>query len=536
MRMFGLPIAVLALGAALAACGGSGSNSSASTAGGSTVSSGSTTGATSVSASDASAVVNWAYPGDEPNWDPVVVGATSATQLLSTIYEPLFTLNAQDQIEPALATGYTYNSAGTAVTITLRPSLTFQDGSPVNAQAVAYNINRIATQTNSALKADWAEVASTTVLNNLQLQLNLKEADYQIPYILANRSSLLASEQAAQSNVKALDTNNPVGAGPFKVVKLIPDSSVTLEKWPGYWDAKDIHVSKIVISLNVDPATVLSGLQTGVYNFVTNLPNQDVTLAQKDGLKVVADTARGWGAYFLSLNVNKPPFNNPLVVQALNYAINRQQLVNELGFGLATASVQPFPPSSPAYNASLESSWPYNYNPTKAKALLAQAGYKPGSLNIDLDAISSNFSSATEAVQQQLAAVGIKTTINLQTVTQFYDGYYGKTDSLTLYGYVGRDSKLEALDEHFSPSGILNLSAPTEAPQYSAARQAVLGLPLTSSGYEAALQNATKVGVLTGSTITLFSEPSAYVTTKAFSDFPVVDGSFRWNGVTINGA
>jgi peptide/nickel transport system substrate-binding protein len=518
-RLLALPIGALALTTVLAACGSSG---------------GSTANTGSAASGSASSVINWAYTSDFPSWDPVVVGATSATQVLSTIYEPLFTLNAQDQVEPALATGYKYNSAGNAVTITLRSGLTFQDGSPLNAAAVAYNVQRIQTQSNSALKALWQDVKSATVLSDTQVRLNLKETDYQIPNILANRSSLLASEKAAKANVSALNTNDPVGAGPFKVVSLVPDSSITLEKWNGYWDAKDIHVSKIVISLGVDPSTVLSGLQTGVYNFVSQLPAQDVAGAKADGLNVVTSTARDWGADFLSLNVNKAPFNNPKVFQAVQYAINRQQLVSQLTFGLGTAAVQPFPPTSPAYNASLNSE--YSYNPTKAKALLAAAGDKPGALTVTVDAISSNFSGATELLQQQLAAVGINVKIDLQTVGQFYTGYYGKTDTLTLYGYVGRDSKLGALDDQFGPGGILNLSAPTTSAAYQTAREKVLGTPLDASDYDTVLQAATKAAVEGGSNITLWTQAQPYVTAKGFSAFPVIDGSFRWNGLTVSNA
>jgi peptide/nickel transport system substrate-binding protein len=514
-RLLALPIGALAISTVLAACSSSGNSTT------------STGGATSASGS----AINWAYTSDFPSWDPVVVGATSATQVLSLIYEPLFTLNAQDQLEPALATGYKYNSAGNQVTITLRSGLTFQDGSPLNAAAVAYNVQRIQTQSNSALKALWQDVQSATVLSDTQVRLNLKETDYQIPFILANRSSLLASEKAAKANAATLNTNDPVGAGPFKVVKLIPGSSITLEKWNGYWDAKDIHVSKVTISLDVDPSTVLAGLQTGVYNFVSQLPAQDVAGAKADGLNVVTSTARDWGADFLSLNVNKAPFNNPKVFQAVQYAINRQQLVSQLTFGLGTASVQPFPPTSPAYNASLNSE--YSYNPAKAKQLLAEAGYKSG-LTVQLDAISSNFSGATELLQQQLAAVGINAKIQLQTVGQFYTGYYGKTDQLTLYGYVGRDSKLGALDDQFGPGGILNLSAPTTSATYLAARQKVLGTPIDSSGYETVLQAATKAAVEGGSNITLWTQEQPYVTAKGFSTFPVIDGSFRWNGLTVS--
>jgi peptide/nickel transport system substrate-binding protein len=518
MRLLAVPLAVLATSTMLAACASSG-NSTPSTG-------------TEGSAA-ASGVINWAYTSDFPSWDPVVVGATSATQVLSLIYEPLFTLDAQGKLHPALATSYQYNSTGNQVTITLRPGLTFQDGSPLNAGAVAYNVQRIQTQQNSALKALWQDVKSATVIDDTRVRLNLKETDYQIPFILANRSSLLASEKAAKANASELNTNAPVGAGPFKVVKLVPGSSVTLEKWDGYWDAKDVHVSRVNISLSVDPSTVLSGLQTGVYNFSTNFPAQDIAVAKEDGLNVVTDPARGWGATFLSLNVNKAPFSNPKVFQAVQYAINRQQFVSQLTFGLGTPSAQPFPATSPAYNPALEGE--YTYDPAKARQLLAAAGYKPGALTVELDAISSNFGPATELLQQQLQAAGITLKINLQTVGQFYTGYYGKTDALTLYGYVGRDSKLGALDDQFGPAGILNVSAPATSAGYLAARQRVLGTPLDSPDYKTVLQAATKAGVEGGSNITLYTMPQAYVTAKNFSAFPVIDGSFRWNGLTIGG-
>ncbi|CAO5154481.1 peptide/nickel transport system substrate-binding protein [Frankia sp. AiPs1] len=512
LRLFMLPISMVLAGALVAACSGSG-------------------GVTTASSSGDSGVIKWAYISDFPSWDPVVVGATGATQVLSTIYEPLFTLDAQGKVQPALATGWEYNGTGTQITVTLRSGLTFQDGSPLNAESVAYNVQRLKTQKNSALKALWQDVVSATVIDDTHVRLNLKQADYQLPFILANRSSLLASERAAKADVSALNTNSPVGAGPFKVVKLVPGSSVTLEKWDGYWAAKDIHVKRITISLNVNPATVLSGLQTGVYNFSTNFSAQNVALAKKSGLNVVADVSRGWGAYFLSLNVNKAPFNNPKVVAAVQSAINRRQLVSQLGFGLAKPTVQPFSSTSPAYNSALDSE--YTFNPTKAKQLLAEAGYQPGSLTIELDIITNQLNAASELLQQQLQDVGINIKINAQTVSQFYTGYYGKTDVFTLYGWVGRDSKLGALDDQFGPGGILNLSAPTSSPQYAAARQKVLSTPLDAPNYQQVLQAATKAGVEGGSNIALYSTPNIYVTGKSFSAFPVVDGSFRWIGLTV---
>ena len=245
-----VPIAVVSAAALLAACTSSSSNGSSASG---------LSGGSLVAATGDDGVINWAYTSDQPNWDPVVVGATSATQLLSTIYEPLFTLTSSGTIAPALAESYKYNSTGDAVTITLKSGLTFQDGSPVNAQAVVFNVNRIKTQANSALRALWQDVASATAIDDTHVLLKLKSVDYQIPYILANRSSLLASETAAKDPNK-LNTQLPVGAGPFKVVSYTPGSEITLQKWDGYWDAKDIHVQTVHIFLSVDPATLLQGL------------------------------------------------------------------------------------------------------------------------------------------------------------------------------------------------------------------------------------------------------------------------------------
>jgi peptide/nickel transport system substrate-binding protein len=521
------PIALTLAAGLLAACtSSSGSGPSAG---------GSSGGVSAVAAGADGGVINWAYTSDQPNWDPVVVGATSATQLLSTIYEPLFTLTPAGTIAPALAESYKYNSAGNAVTITLKPGLKFQDGSPVNAQAVVFNVHRIQTQTNSALKALWQDVASATAIDATHVLLKLKSVDYQIPYILANRSSLLASEQAAQDPDK-LNTQLPVGAGPFKVVSYVPGSEMTVEKYDGYWDAKDIHVQTVHIFLSVDPATLLQGLQTGQYNFAPGLPAQDIKAARAAGLNVVDSFAHGWGVEFLNLNENQAPFNNPDVVKAVQYAINRQQLVSQLTFGEGTPAYQEVPSVSPLYNPALNSSV-FPYDPAKAKQELTAAGIAPGSLTINLD-FQGSLSAGAELIQQQLQAVGIKLNLVSQQVNQFYSGFYAnaqdkKTDSFTLYGWVGRDSKLATLDDQFSSTGIINLSAPKISPGYTAVRDVVRETPLTSPNYKSALQAAELEAVEGGSNIFLYSTPTIYATGKGWSAFPAIDGSFRWNGLIV---
>ena len=206
------------------------------------------------------ATIRWGTKQIQANWDPIVTGSTSATILLTPIYESLFTVDGERNVVPALASGYEYNPAGDQITVRLKPGLTFQDGSPVDAEAVRFNVERIKSQENSALKGSYNNVEAATVVDPLTVRLDLGQQDYQIPYLLAVRGGMLPSKAAA-ADPGRLNTAAPVGAGPFKVVSYDPESKIVLEKWDGYWDAANIEVDRIEISFGIDPSTLVAGLR-----------------------------------------------------------------------------------------------------------------------------------------------------------------------------------------------------------------------------------------------------------------------------------
>ncbi|MFV0535516.1 MAG: ABC transporter substrate-binding protein [Cumulibacter sp.] len=464
---------------------------------------------------------------DVPAFDPVVLGPTSATQMLSLVYEPLFTFDDQGELQPALATEYEFNDTGDQLIVTLRDGLTFQDGSALDAAAVAYHLNRGVSQENSAIKSSYRQIAKATAIDPTHVQIDLTETDFGFPMILANRSSLVASKEAAEADLDALNSTQPVGAGPFKVVKIVPGASMTLEKWDGYWDAENIYIDEVTVTLGADPATLISGLQTGEFNFVPSLSAQNAELAESSGLNVVADTAANWTETFVNVNKQLAPFTNPQVVEAFNAAIDRDAFVDLLTYGLGTASANPVPDSNPAYNPAIDDE--YEYDPQKAKQLLAASGEDDLSLDVH---IFPTANAPAELLQQQLEAVGFEVNLISEDVTAFYPGYYNKTDQVALYGYVGRDNKLLSLDEHFAETGILNLSG-IEDPSYTAARQKVLQTPLDDPAYDANLQAAALAGVTTGGSIFLYVTPNVTVTGSEVSSFGKIDGSFRWNGITL---
>ena len=483
------------------------------------------------SAGSSQAVIKWAVTSPIPAWDPVVSGATGATQWLSTVYSSLFTLDEQGTPQPALAQGWEYNAAGDQITITLKPDLTFQDGSPIDAEAVAYNIDRIKSQDNSALKGSYNNIESATVVDPLTVRLDLAQTDYQVPLLLSNRAGLLASKKAAETDVKLLNSKAPVGAGPFKVVEFVPESHIYLEKWDGYWDAKDIHVDRIELQLGIDPTSVVAGLQSGVYNFASNFGNADIERARKAGFDVVTDTKAAWVSFFLSLNLNQAPFDDPAVVEAVQYAIDRDEFVKKLTFGTGEPAEQPFPSTHKAYNTELEGR--YAYDPAKARQILADAGYQDGDIRFDLVGQKGADEGKAEILQQQLAAVGITTEINIPEQSSYIKSYYGKELPFAFYGYVGRDSPVQALTEHFDAGGIANLSSPQTSPEFQAALAKVRSTPIDAPDYEANLKAATKAGYEHGSTISLYSSPQAYVKDPAISDLRKIDGVLSWKGVTI---
>ncbi|MEU7816362.1 ABC transporter substrate-binding protein [Pseudonocardia sp. NPDC049154] len=475
------------------------------------------------------ATIKWGTKQIQANWDPVVTGSTSATILLTPIYESLFTIDGERHVVPALAEGYEYNAAGDQITIKLKPGLTFQDGTPVDAEAVKFNIERIKTQENSALKGSYNNVKTATVVDPLTVRLDLGQQDYQIPYLLAVRGGMLPSRTAAQDPGK-LNTAAPVGAGPFKVVSYDPESKIVLEKWDGYWDAANIKVNRIEINFGIDPSTLVAGLQSGVYNWA-QLDPQQAEEAERAGYDVLASTDRHWGSSFLSLNVNKAPFDDPAVREAVRYAVNPDEFATKLGFGLAQPAHQPFPEGHPAYVPALNAE--HTYDPARARDVLAKAGYADGAISFDLNGIAGNFDQAAEVLQGQLKAVGITANIRLLDQANWAKGYYGKQFAASLFGYVGRDSHVQALTEHYDTGGVLNLSSPYTSAQFQEALKVVRATPIDSPDYEAKLQAAARAGYENGSTVSLYTYPSVVAKDKSISDPPAIDGYQSWKGVQI---
>ncbi|MFG1925159.1 ABC transporter substrate-binding protein [Cryptosporangium sp. NPDC048952] len=494
MRRFTVALAALALAFTATACAGNGN----------------------AAAGDGTSTLRWATSYFPTHWDPVVSGSGAQFRELALVYASLTKTDEKGNAVPDLAESWKYNDTGDQVTFHLRPNLTFSDGEPVNAAAVKAAIERAKTQKNSALFGDLTSIKTVTASGDLDVVVQLTQTDYQIPLLFGERVLQVASPKADPT---ALD-QKPVGAGPFIVTQLTPGTKAVLKKNPDYWDAKNIHIENVELISAPDAATVVSGLQTGVYNFADITPN-NAEAAKAAGLDVFVQP--GFNANNISINVNKAPFTDPMVVDAVRYAINRQEFVDKLGFGYGESTDQPFPKKYVAYDP--ESADKYAYDPAKAKELLKDV--PPIKLTLVIPAADPQ----AEIVQSQLGAVGI--TVDIKVDKNWATPFFAKDLTLSLYGTTGRDSAVQTLTAHFGPNGPLNLSSPYQPDGFDAAVAKVRQTPLESPDYASVLQAATRAGLESKALVFTYSSPNLLAKSKSVSALPANPGHIDWNGVTI---
>ncbi|MET8171532.1 ABC transporter substrate-binding protein [Streptomyces clavifer] len=468
--------------------------------------------------------LKWASSYFPAHWDPVVSGSGAQFRELALVYASLTRTDEDGKAVPDLAESWEYNDRGDRITFHLRPGLKFSDGEPVDATAVKAAIERAQKQKNSALFGDLTSIKSVEA-DGLDAVLQLSQVDYQIPQLLGQRVLQIASPKAAETPEK-LD-QDPVGAGPFVVEQLVPGTKVVLKKNPDYWDAENIHIDDVELVSAPDASTVVSGLQTGVYNFADLDPSQ-ADAAEKAGLDVFVQP--GFNASNISLNINKAPFDDDKVVEAFRHAFNRKEFVDKLTFGYGETTDQPFPKGYEAYDPASENAYPYD--PAKAKKLLAEAGHGAGDLELDLVIPAED--PQAEIVQSQLAAIGVTVTIRIDK--NWATPFFAKDLAFSLYSTTGRDSAVQTLTAHFGPNGPLNLSTPYEPEGFAAATAKVRQTPLDAPDYTEALRAATRAGLASKALIFTYSSPNLLAKSEKVSGLPKNPAHIDWTGVTISGS
>jgi peptide/nickel transport system substrate-binding protein len=416
----GAAAAASVLGACLvlAACSGShtsGSTSSAGSAGGS---------AGSPPATKA-AVLNYQFVGPPLSLNPALNGTSDDSNFTALDYDSLIYQAPNGTFEPDLAASWHYVGTGNKeFELTLRSGVKFSDGSPLTAQAVKNSLDyyrKVIGPEQSLISA----LTSVTVSGPLTVDLHFSSPVPDAPLLLSaeyEAGAIIGPKGLADPS--SLTTSSD-GAGQYTYdgAASVTNSAYTYVANPNYWNPSAVHYKKIVIHIIGQPSSVLSALQTGQVAAASGATST-VAQAKSAGMDVVPTP---FGTWTLVLDDRAGTVSKPLaslqVRQAINYAIDRSGIVKAVagGYGVPTDEALGIPGTS-AYSNSLANY--YSYNVSKAKALMAAAGYANGfTLPVLSESILDANDSIVQAVASDLAQIGI--TVKLTTVSASLSQFFG---------------------------------------------------------------------------------------------------------------
>lgn len=370
--------------------------------------------------------------------DPHVSTAANDFRIAVNIYDGLVRNTPGTlEIEPALATDWTISDDGLEYTFNLREGVTFHDGTPFNAEAVKFNFDRMLKEDHPfastgpfPLAFFFSAVKDVAVVDDLTVKFTLNEPFAPFMSNLASPTGLIVSP-AAVEQYGADYGRHPVGTGPFKFEEWQSNTSVVASRNDAYWDGApslEAVIFRPITDANTRVAEILSG---GIDVLLETPPDNVAQFADDANYQVVE--AVGPHVWYVMLNAKDGPFADKRVRQAVNYAVNKESLVNDVLQGTADVSAGPIPPAfNWAYNEEVA---PYPYDPEKAKKLLAEAGAEGAKLTFIVTEGGSGMLDPVPmgtAIQADLAAVGLDVEIKTYEWNTFLSevnpGLEGKGD------------------------------------------------------------------------------------------------------------
>ncbi|MEX3011101.1 ABC transporter substrate-binding protein [Hoeflea sp. TYP-13] len=367
---------------------------------------------------------------EPPNLDPTS-GAAGAidTVTYSNIFEGLTRFGPDGSINPGLAESWSISDDGKVYTFNLRKGVKFHDGSDMDAEDVKFSLERIGAEgSTNAQKALYADIESVEVVDPHTVKVTLSKPNGNMLFNLAWGDAAIMSPETAANNA-----TNPVGTGAFVFKDWVQGDRVEMERNPDYW-GEPAKLEKVTFKFISDPNAAFAAVMAGDVDTFMPFPAPE-NLPQFDAdprFRVIAGSTEG--ETILSTNNKMPPLDNPKVRQAIAHAIDRQAIIDGAMFGYGTPIGTHFAPHHPSY---MDLTGQSNYDPEKAKALLAEAGHPDGFKTTLKLPPPSYARRGGEIIASQLRDIGIETEIsNLEWAQWLEQVFKGKDYGLTIVSHT----------------------------------------------------------------------------------------------------
>ena len=436
----------------------------------------------------AAATLRIASAFDPQTMDPHALALLYHSRIAFQVHESLVGRNEQFKSEPALATSWQMTSA-TTWRFKLRPGVKFHDGSPFTADDAVFSIERtLAPPSQRAFQLKGVKAVKKT--DEATIEIQLEAPDAVLPEKLQFVSMMSRAWAEKHGVVRAQDFNakqetytvrNALGTGPFRLESFQPDVRVVLKRHEAWWgwaepsragDGKPRHgnVTEVQFIPIRSDATRLAALASGEVDLVLDPPYQDIARLKSDPRFALMQTP-DIGQQYLTFDQardelefsdvkGKNPFKDLRVRRAVYQAINVPLIIDKVlrGQGVPTgAFLSPLVDGSPV---ELDQRLPFD--PAKAKALLAEAGY-PNGFAVTLDCVNVAWrENACQAMSAMLTQVGIKTTLRSSATGQFFPKLSQGTASFIEYGWTASPdawNSLNGLFRTFDKAGLGTFNA-----------------------------------------------------------------------------
>ncbi len=363
--------------------------------------------------------------------DPTSAPAAAIGEIVHyNILEGLTKVNMDGSVTPLLAESWTMDPDGKSYTFKLRRGVKFHDGEAFDANDVKFSFERAKAEksTNKAKKAVFDNVSAITVVDPHTVILTLNNADGNFLFRLGENTAVILDPKTADGAA-----TKPVGTGPFTLGEWKKGTSVSLAKWDGYRDAKNVKLKRVTFRFINDPAARVAALLAGD---IDGVPRMDAPQAVKQlqadrRFNVVVGSTAGKG--IMSINNKKKPFDDVRVRRALMHAIDRKAFIDGVLEGLAKPIGSHFAPTDAGY-VDLTGQYPHDIE--KAKALLKEAGVATP-LNVTITLPPPQYArKGGEVLAAQLAKIGVVAKIENVEWAQWLGGTFKGNFDLTVINHV----------------------------------------------------------------------------------------------------
>lgn len=368
--------------------------------------------ATSSALAASSQILRVAVGTDPATMDPQFNDLPTGNTVESLVYEGLFRLDEQNNIQKSLATEYHFSADGKVLTIKIQTGHVFSNGDPLDAQAVVASFQRMLNEkTGSIYRGIYLALGTVNAVGEDSIEFHMPTPNGHVLQLLANPSGSIVNVKAADK-MGSEYSHKPIGSGPYLVDAFIGGESYRLIPNPRYKGDRPARLKAIEFTVVPEDASRMALLETGDSDIVERVPPESI--AQINALpNAKAITPPSMFSINMEI-VMRGPLKDLRVRQALNMAIDRAGIAKGVLGGMGIPSVGMVGPGT---QDSLRKTFdPIPFDPAQAKKLLAEAGYGPGKLALTLTCPTGRYikdAAVCQAVAGSLQNIGVKATAHV---------------------------------------------------------------------------------------------------------------------------